>query len=116
MTTDNETLRSLVKETTALLRDLIMDQGKQVAEMRESLSDIKDLNRRLERFDIWKDHVDTILNDLCTKQAVDEYSRTVVDRDETRAYGERKEIWKSVLDISIRLAGVAALIIALLEL
>ena len=115
MTTDSDTLRSLVKETTALLRDLMMDQGRQVAEIRESLSDLKDINRRIERLDTWREHVDTILNDLCTKQAVDEYSREVTTRDESRAYADRKDTWKRVFDISVKLAGIAALIIALVE-
>ena len=115
MTQETETLRSLVKDTMGLLRELTIEQGRQVAEIREVLPEVRETNKRLERLYVWKEHIDKTLSELCTQQAVDEFSRTVTDRDESRAYEDRKSIWKTILDISVKLAGVAALIIALME-
>ena len=111
---DTDYLRSLVAETTGLMREILLDQGKQVAELKISVNDIRDLVRRLDKFEDWKESIDERLEELCTKQAVDEYSRKISNRDEGRAYVERRSNLEKIITIATQLAGVVALILYLI--
>jgi adenylosuccinate synthase len=117
-----EALRDVVKETTDLLREIsvqqaqqIVEQGKQISELKELVSDVKELQRRFERLEGWSSNVDQLLSEICKQQAVDEYSRNLISRDEQRAYQERRSTAEKIFDIAVKLAGVGALIVLLIE-
>ena len=116
--TDNatEALRSLVTETTALLRDLMMDQGKQVSEIKDSLSDVRNLTALVEKLYTWKEQVDSTLIILQTQQAVDENMRKQMDKDEIRAYEERKDLTNETTKLRIEAAKTVGLILEALAL
>jgi len=106
---DLETLRTLVTETMTLLRELIMDQGKQVAEIRELIPELREVKADIERLYVWRKDAEGRLVELSKQQAVNEVTKDTAVRDESRAYQDRKHIWKEIFDIGVKLAGVAAL-------
>jgi len=113
--TEDSTLRSVIKETTDLLKQMSLEQSRQIAELRDSIADIRNIERRLQDFESWRSGVNKTLNGLCKQQAVDEYSRQIADRDESRAYSERRALWEQILEIGSKLAGIAALIAILVD-
>lgn len=112
---DIETLRALVKETMTLLRELIMDQGKQLTEIKEVIPEIRSLREDTERLYAWRRVVDTKLVEFSTQQAVNKVSKEALVRDEERGYQDRKHLWKTVFDIGLRLAGTLAVVGLLID-
>jgi hypothetical protein len=117
MTPSNEdiALRAAIKEVTTLLKDMSLEQSRQIAELRDSVSEIKEINRRLEEFERWRSSADTQLRGLVTAQAVDEHSRKIMSRDEDRSYNERKDLGKQLTNLATKLAGIAALVLYIVE-
>ena len=110
----DENIRDLIHETTGLLRELIMEQGRKLDGLKmteqltlEAAKDITSIVNRMDRLEE-KQAALTVL--VAEHRAAEVILSKYYDKEENRGYQERKTLGEKIWDNAAKISGIVALL------
>ena len=110
----NDNIRDLIHETTGLLRELILEQGRKLDGLKmteqltiEAVKDITGLVSRIDRLEE-KQAALTVL--VAEHKAAEVILAKYYDKEENRGYQERKSLAEKIWDNAAKISGIVALL------
>jgi len=115
----DENIRELIRETTGLLRELILEQGRKLDALKmneqltiDAVKDVTSLFTRVERLEEKQAALAVLVAEhRAAAVIVEKYQ----DKEEGRAYVERKTLLEKVWANAGQIAGISALIMVVVQ-